>query len=60
MKGLFGHYMRCEDGKIVEFIAFDDSQKDGSCDVGDINLNARKPGPIHWKTALEMKGVTKP
>ena len=27
LKGLFGHYMRCEDGKIVEFIAFDDSQK---------------------------------
>ena len=26
-EGLFGHYMRCEDGKIVEFIAFDDSQK---------------------------------
>ena len=27
LKGLFGHYMRCEDDKIVEFIAFDDSQK---------------------------------
>ena len=27
LKGLFGHYMRCEDGKIVEFFAFDDSQK---------------------------------
>jgi ketosteroid isomerase-like protein len=27
LKAVFGHYMRSEDGKIVEFIAFDDSQK---------------------------------
>ena len=27
LKAVFGHYMRCEDGKLIEFIAFDDSQK---------------------------------
>ena len=27
LKAVFGHYMRCKDGKLVEFIAFDDSQK---------------------------------
>ena len=27
LKAVFGHYMRCEDGKIIKAIFFDDSQK---------------------------------